>query len=310
MPAKHITLGIILDDIVFPDGRTMMGVLGGGGPQTAWGMAVAANDPADVGLVAGIGSDAPDGMLTPLQNAGIDLSGVHVTRLPTPRAWQLLEEDGRRTHVWRVDQATSDLQTHPDAQTILSYYPDTKLCHWGIHPEDPHLRPCKPLRNEGVLISIEPFKGLDSAPDHEALLSVLSQCDIYSPTWAEATSIFGTTNKTRMLAVAREAGTRILCLRRGAAGSEAWDLTQNRGIAVPAVPVEQIIDPVGAGDAYCGAFAVCWQQTEDLAAAVAAGAMAASYMLEQIGIPMHLPSQSSKAERLEFARSQVYSLKL
>ena len=29
---------IILDDIVFPDGQTRMGLLGGGGPQAAFGM--------------------------------------------------------------------------------------------------------------------------------------------------------------------------------------------------------------------------------------------------------------------------------
>jgi cytidine kinase len=33
-----ITFSIIIDDIVFPDGSTRMGVLGGGGPQTAFGM--------------------------------------------------------------------------------------------------------------------------------------------------------------------------------------------------------------------------------------------------------------------------------
>ena len=37
----HVAFGIIIDDIVFPDGATHMGVLGGGGPQTAWGMAAA-----------------------------------------------------------------------------------------------------------------------------------------------------------------------------------------------------------------------------------------------------------------------------
>ena len=33
-----VAFGVILDDLVFPDGRTSLGVLGGGGPQTAFGM--------------------------------------------------------------------------------------------------------------------------------------------------------------------------------------------------------------------------------------------------------------------------------
>ena len=33
-----VTFSLIIDDIVFPDGKTAMGTLGGGGPQTAFGM--------------------------------------------------------------------------------------------------------------------------------------------------------------------------------------------------------------------------------------------------------------------------------
>lgn len=49
---EYIAFGIIIDDIVFPDGHTQMSVLGGGGPQTAWGMAAALGSGETVGLVA------------------------------------------------------------------------------------------------------------------------------------------------------------------------------------------------------------------------------------------------------------------
>ena len=52
-----VTFTIIIDDIVFPDGRTAMGVLGGGGPQTAVGMKLWSDR---VGLVANVGADLPD----------------------------------------------------------------------------------------------------------------------------------------------------------------------------------------------------------------------------------------------------------
>jgi hypothetical protein len=35
---NYFSHSVIIDDIVFHDGRTLMGVLGGGGPQTAFGM--------------------------------------------------------------------------------------------------------------------------------------------------------------------------------------------------------------------------------------------------------------------------------
>ena len=58
---RLVAFGIILDDIVFPDGHTAMGTLGGGGPQTAFGMRLPALagwiEQCQVGLVAGVGHD-------------------------------------------------------------------------------------------------------------------------------------------------------------------------------------------------------------------------------------------------------------
>ena len=63
-PPTLIAFGVILDDLVFPDGHTLMGVLGGGGPQTAFGMRLPAlagwTDQVRVGLVAGVGHDLPN----------------------------------------------------------------------------------------------------------------------------------------------------------------------------------------------------------------------------------------------------------
>jgi sugar/nucleoside kinase (ribokinase family) len=302
MTVKYTSLGIILDDIVFPDGRTQMGVLGGGGPQTVWGMALAAQSGSEVGMLSGVGHDMPRSALAPLVAMDVDLTGVHVTDLPTARAWQLLEEDGRRTHVWRVDQATSDRQTHPNWQTMLDFYPDLAIIHWGIHPEDPHLAPCQPLRERGILVSIEPFKGIEQPLSDKDLNTVLGQCDIYSPNWREAVSLFGTDDRDAMLQRARLAGGHILVLRMGAAGSEAWNLHTGEGVQVPAAPLDRVIDPVGAGDAYCGAFAVTWHETGDLGEAAVSGAVAASYLLEQVGIPENRPSIASTATRTDTVR--------
>lgn len=307
---KYVSLGIILDDIVFPDGRTRMGVLGGGGPQTVWGMALAAEAGREVGLISGVGPDFDAACLAPLEAMQIDLSGVRVTDLPTPRAWQLLEEDGRRQHVWRVDQATSDRQTHPDVGEIVACYPALEVIHWGIHPEAPHLAPCAPLRAAGVLISIEPFKGLDAPLGEAELGQLLGSCDIYSPTWAEAASIFGTVDHAALLHKAASVGGRLLPLRMGARGAEIWNLEDGCGVSVPAAPVDQIVDPVGAGDAFCGAFAVAWHTTGDLAEAAISASVAASYMLEQIGLPPARPSSQSLRQRRDAVASGLRRLTL
>lgn len=308
MTAHYIALGIILDDIVFPDGQTQMGVLGGGGAQTAWGMALAAQDGAQVGMLSGVGQDFTSDLLAPLVAMDIDVTGVHATDLPTPRAWQLLEEDGRRLHVWRIDQDTADLQTHPDALTILQFYPDAKAVHWGIHPEAPYLSPSAHLQEQGVMVSIEPFKGLEQPLTDEELQEVLAACTIYSPNWVEAVSIFGTSNRKTMLERARQQGGHILALRHGPAGAEIWDLQRKCGVSVPAVPVDKVVDPVGAGDAFGGALTVIWQQTGDLATAAVSGVVAASYMLEQIGIPPQRPTATSIKQREQSVRPAIQYL--
>lgn len=309
MTAKYISLGIILDDIVFPDGRTQMGLLGGGGAQSAWGMALVAQK-GRVGMLSGVGHDFQPQALDPLRAMNIDVTGVHATDLPTPRAWQLLEEDGRRTHVFRVNQETADLQTHPSADTILSFYPSVEVVQWGIHPEAPYLQPCKQLRARGTTICIEPFKGLDSPAPDDDLENVLSQCNIYSPNWAEAVSLFGTDDKNAMLKRAHHLGAHIVVLRFGAGGSEAWNLQTGEGIAVPAAPITAVVDPVGAGDAFCGAFAVVWHETQDLRMAAVDGSVAASFMLEQIGMPLQRPEPNLVHERRQAVNNGGRTLKL
>ena len=65
----YVTFGIVIDDIVSADGRVAAGLLGGGGPQTAFGMRLWGER---VGLVARVGADLPDAARTGLVEAGAD----------------------------------------------------------------------------------------------------------------------------------------------------------------------------------------------------------------------------------------------
>ncbi|MBN1963557.1 MAG: carbohydrate kinase family protein [Anaerolineae bacterium] len=309
MTVQYVSMGIILDDIVFPDGQTRWGVLGGGGPQTVWGMALAAQSGDQVGLLSGVGADFDPGWLAPLRAMAINLDGVHVTDLPTPRAWQLLDDDGSRRHVWRgMDQAGNDRQTHLDFATITRFYPALKVIQWGIHPEDAFLSISAPLQAHGVLIGIEPFKGTDEPLDDDALHAQLTGCALYSPTWSEAVEIFGVAERGPILDRCRALGGHILMLRMGAAGAEAWNVQTGAGVRVPAAPVRGVVDPVGAGDAFCGAFAVTWHETGDLAAAAISATVAASYLVEQVGVPPARPDPADLAARQQAVRAGLERL--
>lgn len=303
-----VAFGIIVDDIVFPTGETRMGVLGGGGVQTAWGMAAALGSGAPVGLVAGIGTDLDLSALAPLRAAGIDLDGLRITDLPTPRAWQLVEFDGRRTQILRVAGSTLGSQLARRWDLLPASYRSARFFHWGIHPgEDGSLAFAHELQARGRRVSLEPFKAPDHPLSDEEIRAILAACEVFSPNEYEAAQITGSEDNQTMLARFRLLGGRILALRRGAQGADIWNLVEGRGVHVPAVQTNRV-DVVGAGNTFCGALAS--QLDAGLDSAACHASAAASYMIEQVGIPAALPDPAEYTCRLDEARAGLRRLRL
>ncbi|NDJ75635.1 MAG: carbohydrate kinase family protein [Chloroflexi bacterium] len=307
MTVQWVTFGIIVDDIVYPDGRTRMGVLGGGGPQTAWGMAAALGTGDAVGLVAGIGDDLDDSVLAPLHVARIDLAGLRHTDLPTPRAWQILEWDGRVIHLWRVDPAqTLGEQLARNRDVLPPTYRAARGFHWGVHPAEPgSLAFARDLRAAGHLVSLEAFRAPQFPLADDELRALLEACDVFSPNLHEAVGITGQHDYRAMLARLRDCGGQTVAVRRGADGADVWDMPAGQGVHVPAV-LTQTADEVGAGNAFCGALLARLDAGLETAAAHASAA--ASYLLEQVGLPETLPDPAEYARRVDSARAGQQAL--
>jgi sugar/nucleoside kinase (ribokinase family) len=210
---------LIVDDIVFPDGHTEMALLGGGGPQTLWGyMLIASNlredGPARVGLLAGIGADLPEKIADWFTGMGIDTNGMYETTHPTPRAWQILEADGRRTQVWRSEPSEALYSMlRPDLRLLPSAYCQASVYHLGINPTTydlEYLLQIKALARDAAtrgnddddfnrpmsrvgLLSIEPFVAVegDEKLTQEKLAGLCSVGDVFSPNETEAFSLVG-----------------------------------------------------------------------------------------------------------------------
>jgi sugar/nucleoside kinase (ribokinase family) len=301
-----VAFGIIIDDIVFPQGYTRMGVLGGGGPQTAWGMAAALGSGARVGLVAGVGRDLDETALAPLRAAGINLDGVHVTDQPTPRAWQVMEFDGRRTQVFRVPGESLGIQLTRQWDVLPESYRAARSFHSGFHPgEDSSLTFARELTEKGRRVCLEPFKPPDYPLDEGAMRVMLGACEVFSPNWLEAARLIDCEDYQTMLDRFRALGCRILALRRGAEGADVWNLPDERGVHVPAVQ-GHVVDVVGAGNAFCGALIA--RLDEGIAEAACHASAAASYMIEQVGLPAALPDPADYARRLAEARAGLLNL--
>jgi len=298
-----IAFGIILDDIEFADGRAARGVLGGGGPQTAFGMRLWSER---VGLAAKVGADLPAEARGWLESAGIETTGVFTTPWPTLRAVQRLDAEGQRRHEWLSPVEAIGPQLSRAAGDLPQSYRAARGFHVGLHPDEPDLAFLAGLRALGGLVSVEPFRRAARRPTPEALRALLEVCDIFSPNVTGAESLVGPGAPDVLVRRLVEAGARVVALRMGAAGSLVY-APDSQGEYVlnhiPALPVD-VVDPVGAGNAYGGAFLTGWADTRDPLEAGLRGAVAASFVLEQVGLPLVTPALLAWAhERLASLRA-------
>jgi sugar/nucleoside kinase (ribokinase family) len=298
-----VAFSLIIDDIVFPDGQTAMGVLGGGGPQTAFGMKLWADQ---VGLVSGVGNDLPADALTWLEAMGIDTAGLRFSdHWPTPRAWQLLEADGRRTQVWRVPGPALEAQLSRSLDKLPPDYCRARGFHLGVHPEESDLDFIGALRRLGAIVSVEPFRPSARPLTEVELRMLVSAGQIYSPNEQEAESLVGPGQPLELIRRLVEAGAEIVALRQGANGATVHRADTGETWHIPAVETT-VVDPTGAGNAFCGGFLAGWVQTGDLRLAGLYGAVAASFLVEQVGLPEG--GEETMRRRGEEARRRLATL--
>ena len=287
-----VTFSLIIDDIVFPDGQTAMDILGGGGPQTAFGMKLWADK---VGLVGGVGDDLPPGAQSWLDMAGIDAGGLRRSDAwPTPRAWQVLEADGRRTQVWRIPGPAIGAQLGHSWEKLPPDYRRARGFHLGVHPETPDLDFIKVLRENGAVVSIEPFRPAERPLTEVELGTLLAAGHIFSPNQREAESLVGPGAPLELIQRLVEAGAKVVALRQGPTGATVHRADTAETWYIPTVETT-VVDSTGAGNAFCGGFLVGWVQTGDVRLAGLYGATAASFLVEQVGLP---PGSEGAMERL------------
>jgi cytidine kinase len=74
------------------------------------------------------------------EQSDIDTRGVRrVPGMPTPRAWQVLEQDGRRTQVWRVPGPVIANHMRKRLENLPDAYRAARGFHMGLHPLEPDL---------------------------------------------------------------------------------------------------------------------------------------------------------------------------
>jgi cytidine kinase len=283
---------IVVDDIVLPDGQTRMGVLGGGATHAAMGMRVWSQK---VGLLAALGDDLRETDRLALARA-VDLCGPARPDAPAPRAWQLYETDGRRTHVDRTDPSHF-MAMCPRPGELPAEYAGTLGVRLECEAPDPLREWMARLRAGGSgRILWEPWNSFCRPENRVVFDAVAPLLDVVSPNLGQARRLTGSEDPRRILAALLDAGVRVAVLRMGEAGSLVAG-QDGAPVAVPAAPVPRVVDVTGAGNAYCGGFLVGLAETGDLEQAGRYGAVSASFALEQFGALVPLEDLRTRAER-------------
>jgi sugar/nucleoside kinase (ribokinase family) len=156
------------------------------------------------------------------------------------------------------------------------------------------------LHEMGRIVSLETYIPSSEPLSETDMRSLFDVCTVFSPNWYEAVGMTRITSYRLLIQRFRELGCRILSLRRGEQGSDVWDFMQGTGVHVPAIRT-MVVDVVGAGNAFCGALLARLHEGIEEAACYASAA--ASYLIEQVGLPASLPDPEDFARRLEEARA-------
>lgn len=282
--------GLTIDWLETASGRSGP-ALGGNAAYAAVG-AWLADATADV--VAVVGDDYPHELLDQLKSSGIGVDAVRVS--PGPSFRVLLDESG--------------------AHRVISYLPDSGHNDRldpipsqlrGLKPADAaHLCAIPPESQRALLDELAGTVGtitLDTVvirgeiePTAGELIDLGRQVSAFVPSRGEVEHHWPG-RLDRALEVLLRSGVRRVVVKMGADGSLGRD--ENGMVNVPAVPVA-LIDPTGAGDAYCGAFCARLAAGDDLRNAMIWGAAAASVVIEGHGAA-HVLSESGRKRAEERA---------
>jgi sugar/nucleoside kinase (ribokinase family) len=243
MPWEITVAGTVhLDDIVTPHGRRPRQIGG-----SALYFALAAAPHARVHLNAIVGEDAETELRRTLAGLPVELAGLEVSREPTFR-WHAVHDFQR----WVADTVAEEPGCEPDWLPHLG--PEaarSQVLFLGS------MRPA--LQREILAQSSARLVAVDSmtcftGPEREGVLEVVSGCDVLFLNRVELCSLVPEAPgwEAAALSLRGRGRLRALVVKAGPMGAA---LVTGSGIVTrPAAPVDEVIDPTGAGDAVAGGF--------------------------------------------------------
>jgi sugar/nucleoside kinase (ribokinase family) len=317
---------------LLPSGKALLDVPAGNVLYAAVGLAVWEPDPPP-GIVARVGEDYPPEWLDQFTRRGIDTRGVRV--LP-----QAVDVRQFTAYTDRTTRLYDDPVSHfarlgmPFPKALLGYRnPNAALnsktqlqttsLRQGDIPADfldasaAHLCPLDYLthsvlpavlrQSEFTTVTLDPSPGYMNSTFWNEVPALVTGLTAFMPAEEEIRTLFlgRSTDLWEMAEALAAYNCEIIVIKRGESGQLLYDAGAHKRWEVPPYPA-RVVDPGGAGDAFCGGFLAGYRSTFDPLLAVLHGNISASLVVEGSNYDYALDALPGLAlARLEALRQSV-----
>lgn len=254
-------------------------------------------------IVSVVGEDFPMSYLDLLTEREIDISGIEIVK-------------GGKTFFWK-GRYHNDLNSRDTLETQLNVLADFKpvvpplfkdasvVMLGNLHPSV-QMSVLDQLTERPKLIVLDTMNyWMDSALSE--LLDVIKRVDVITINDEEARQLSGEYSLVKAASKIHQMGPKYVVIKKGEHGAL---LFHNEEIFfAPALPLEEVFDPTGAGDTFAGGFAGFLAQSENISFdnmknAIIYGSNFASFCVEKFGTERMLDLNKDEAfERLKQFRS-------
>lgn len=277
--SKLVIVGTVaFDAIETPFGKTDK-ILGGA--ATYIGLS-AANFDVDQAAVSVVGGDFPQEYLDLLKNKNVDIEGIEIVKDGKTFFWSGKYHNDMNSR----DTLATELNVLEHFNPVVpENYRDAEIVMLGnLHP----------LVQQGVLDQMTKKPKLaildtmnfwmDIALDD--LLSVIKNVDVITINDEEARQLTGEYSLVVAARKIHEMGPKYVVIKKGEHGALLFH--DDHMFYAPALPLEEVFDPTGAGDTFAGGFAGYLASTGDISFenmknAVIYGSTLASFCVEKFG---------------------------
>ncbi len=266
------------DAIETPFGKTDK-IIGGAATYIAW---CASNFTQPVKQISVVGGDFPQEELDALTARGVALEGVQIKKDEKSFFWSgkyHLDMNTRDTLVTELNVLGTFEPVVPES------YQDCEFLMLGNLAPAVQLSVINQLKKKPKLIVMDTMNFWMEVALKD-LQEVISKVDVLLVNDSEARELSGEYSLVRAAQAILKMGPKYLIIKKGEHGALLFH--ENSVFFAPALPLEEVFDPTGAGDTFAGGFIGHLARTKDISfhnmkTAIIVGSAMASFCVEKFG---------------------------